>query len=225
MIKLNNISKKYGTKKILNNIHTSFDKGHCYGLLGLNGAGKSTLMKIICNVITNYDGTVEFSDISEKNIGFMLEGPSFYNELTGKQNLEVLSILFSNIKKNRVEDVLKLVGLEKDKNVKYKNYSLGMKQRLYFAYAIINEPKVLILDEPFNGIDPITSHLFKRLIKDFINNDCIVLISSHVINDLKEICDHVIMINDGMIVYDDKINCNDDIESLFVSLVGNSDEQ
>lgn len=224
MIKLNNISKKYGTKRILNNINTSFDEGNCYGLLGLNGAGKSTLMKIICNVITNYEGLVEFTSLAEKNIGFMLEGPSFYNELTGKQNLEVLSTLFSNIKKNRIEDVLQLVGLEKDKNVKYKNYSLGMKQRLYFAYAIINKPKVLVLDEPFNGIDPITSHLFKKLIKDFVNNKCIVLISSHVINDLKEICNHIIMINDGMIVYDDKINCNDDIESLFVSLVGNSNE-
>lgn len=224
MIKLNNISKKYGTKRILNNINTSFDEGNCYGLLGLNGAGKSTLMKIICNVITNYEGLVEFTSLAEKNIGFMLEGPSFYNELTGKQNLEVLSTLFSNIKKNRIEDVLQLVGLEKDKNVKYKNYSLGMKQRLYFAYAIINKPKVLVLDEPFNGIDPITSHLFKKLIKDFVSNKCIVLISSHVINDLKEICNHIIMINDGMIVYDDKINCNDDIESLFVSLVGNSNE-
>lgn len=224
MIKLMNISKNYGSKKVLNNITLALDNGHCYGLLGLNGAGKSTLMKIICKVITNYEGKILIEDKCDEKIGFMLESPSFYNELTGKQNLDVLSILFNNISKDRIEEVLKIVGLEKDKNVKYKNYSLGMKQRLYFAYAIIDNPKVLILDEPFNGIDPITSHLFKKIIKQFVNEGCIVLISSHVINDLKEICDHIIMIKEGKVVYNNKYQKEYDIESIFVSLVGDENE-
>lgn len=220
MVKLYNVSKKYGSKKILNNISFTLNEGNCYGLLGLNGAGKSTLMKIICNVVTSYDGTVEFSSELNKKIGFMLEGPSFYNELTGKQNLCALALLYSNLDNSRVDEVLKIVGLENDKNIKYKHYSLGMKQRLYFAYAIINKPRILILDEPFNGIDPITSHLFKQIIKKFIEDGGIVLISSHVINDLKKICNYIFILKDGEIIHENLIEKNDDIESLFISLVG-----
>ncbi len=222
MVKLYNVSKKYGSKKILNNISITLNEANCYGLLGLNGAGKSTLMKIICNVVTSYDGTVEFSSELNKKIGFMLEGPSFYNELTGKQNLCALALLYSNLDNNRVDEVLKIVGLENDKNIKYKHYSLGMKQRLYFAYAIINKPRILILDEPFNGIDPITSHLFKQIIKKFIEDGGIVLISSHVINDLKEICNYIFILKDGEIIHENLLDKNDDIESLFISLVGQS---
>ena len=118
--------------------------------------------------------------------------------------------------------MLKIVGLENDKNIKYKHYSLGMKQRLYFAYAIINKPRILILDEPFNGIDPITSHLFKQIIKKFIENGGIVLISSHVINDLKEICNYIFILKDGEIIHENLLEKSDDIESLFISLVGQS---
>lgn len=224
MIELNSISKKYGSKQVLKDVNILLEEGNCYGLLGLNGAGKSTLMKIICKVINNYDGNIRFKDLEQHCVGFMLEGPNFYNDLTGKQNLDVLSTLFTNVSKDRIEEVLNIVGLGNEKNVKYKNYSLGMKQRLYFAYAILNKPKVLILDEPFNGIDPITSHLFKKLIKEFVSNNCIVLISSHVINDLKEICNHIIMINKGSVVYNEVITETDDIESLFVSLVGDGNE-
>lgn len=116
-------------------------------------------------------------------------------------------------------EVLKLVGLEKSKKVLVRKYSLGMKQRLYFAYSIINKPKFLILDEPFNGIDPVTCRLFKDLIKKLSLEGVTVLISSHIISDIKETCDKVVILDRGKVVYDNFLNKEDDLEKIFLSKI------
>jgi ABC-2 type transport system ATP-binding protein len=228
MLEIFKINKKFGNKLVLNNVSLNIPIGSICGLLGLNGAGKSTLMKIITSLMfkdsgeIKYNGEIYEKDESSISIGYMIESPSFYKDLSGKDNLLLLASLYNSINKYRVEEVLIKVGLQESKDVLVKKYSLGMKQRLYFAYAILGNPEVLVLDEPFNGIDPVTSKLFKDLIKDLSNKGCTILISSHVINDVKQICDKVVIIDRGIVVYDNSVSKDDDLEQLFISKVSNS---
>ena len=227
MIRIKNIEKKYGNKKVLNDVSFDIEMGQICGLMGLNGAGKSTLMKIITTLVLSDKGDVFYDDVkinntkSDINIGFMIESPSFYKDMTGKNNLVLLASLYDDISETDVIDALTKVGLYEHMNILYKKYSLGMKQRLYFAYAIMGKPKLLVLDEPFNGIDPITIRLFKNSIIELRNNGCIVLISSHVISDIEELCDKVVIIDKGNIIYDEINNKSVDLEKLFISKVDN----
>lgn len=229
MLKVSNISKTYENKQVLNKVSFSVETGKIYALLGLNGAGKSTLMKIICGLAFADEGDIEMNGQSlfskrpkAEPIGFMIETPAFYRELTGKQNLTALAMLYDGISKERTDEVLALVGMTGQANVPVKKYSLGMKQRLYFAYAMLNKPKLLILDEPFNGIDPVSINLFKNLIVTLAEKGCTVLISGHVISEIQSISDGAIILDRGKIVYSENDCKGKDLAATFLSLVSTS---
>lgn len=195
---IKDVSKFYGKHCVLNKVNFEIKEGNICGLFGLNGAGKSTLMKIICSIIKPDEGKVIL--LKNKKVGFMIEQPSFFPNISGFQNIKLLAILYENINEERINEVLKIVGLTKQKNELYKNYSLGMKQRLYFAYALLNDPSYLILDEPFNGIDPITVKLFKDIIRNLSNEGRIIIISSHGISELQDLCTQAIIIDQGKVL-------------------------
>lgn len=220
-MKLINITKKYKNNIVLDNISIEFKEKSIYGLLGLNGAGKSTLLKIITNIISPDDGQIIFEE-NEKRIGFMIEEPSFFNDISGYNNLKLLLNLFDDVPETKIHDVLIMVGLYKKKDELYKNYSLGMKQRLYFAYALINNPDILILDEPFNGIDPLTLNLFKDIIKKFKEMGGIVIISSHVISEIQDICTDCIILDNGKIALETKVDKDTNLQELFVKNVSSN---
>ncbi|MDI6453713.1 ABC transporter ATP-binding protein [Peloplasma aerotolerans] len=225
MLEIININKKYGQKKVLHDVTFSVASGTVCGLLGLNGAGKSTLMKIVTSLAfkdsgeIKYNGNVYNKDDNTVPLGYMIESPAFYKDLSGRNNLKILSALYDTVKEDRVDQVLCEVGLDDVKNSLVSNYSLGMKQRLYFAYSILNNPEILILDEPFNGIDPVTSRLFKDLILNLAKQGCTIIVSSHVISDIHEICDKVVIIDKGNVVYDSNLNESENLEKLFLSKV------
>ena len=164
----------------------------------------------------------EASEQRKVKIGFTIEAPAFYGGLTGKQNLCLLADLYPDLPKDAVNRSLETVGLRENANVKVKNYSLGMKQRLYLAYAILNEPTVLILDEPFNGIDPVSVKIFKDLLKSFAQKGATVLISSHSILDIQSVCDRVIILDRGRIAYDCSDVQNENLEEKFFEITGAS---
>ena len=232
MLEIKNIFKSYGKKRVLNDVSFSVEKGGVCGLLGLNGAGKSTLMKIICSLAFADAGSVSLNgkvingknSVPNENTGFMIEAPSFYRELTGRQNLTALSKLYDGVDKKRIDDVLTATGLAGQADVAFRKYSTGMKQRLYFSYAIMNNPRLLVLDEPFNGIDPVTLNLFRLLIKSFARSGCIVLLSSHILSEIQSVCDSIQIINRGEIVYSSKDIAGLDLESIFFSSVSGGGE-
>lgn len=230
MLQVENLNKSFKSKHVLKNVSFTIPQdGTICGLIGLNGAGKSTLMKIICS-LTKADGgtiTVNGKNIAEAvadrsvKIGFTIESPAFYSGLTGRQNLQLLADLYPDLDKDAVQKSLYLVGLGGHEDQKVKAYSLGMKQRLYIAYAIITNPTLLILDEPFNGIDPVTVKIFKELLKSVAQSGTTILVSSHSILDIQSVCDRVLILDDGRIVYD----CNDvqgeNLEEKFYLLTSN----
>lgn len=229
MLSIKNINKVYDGKKVLDDISLDVESGKIYALLGLNGAGKSTLMKIVCGLAFPDSGEITLdgkSLLDDKDrtskIGFMIEMPAFYRELSGKQNLEALAILYDDIDKKRVDEVLMLTGMHEQANVAVKKYSLGMKQRLYLAYAILSKPRLLVLDEPFNGIDPVTINLFKNLILELAKNGCIVLISGHVITEIQSISDSAVIIDNGKIVYRDEACKGKDLTEIFLNTVSDA---
>lgn len=208
------------------------EAGTICGLVGLNGAGKSTLMKIICSLVQADSGTVtvDGKNIAEAaadrsvKIGFTIESPAFYGGLTGKQNLQLLADLYPDLDKDAVSRCIRKVGLQEHADVRYKNYSLGMKQRLYLAYAIIADPTLLILDEPFNGIDPVSVKIFKELLKSFAAEGTTVLVSSHSILDIQSICDRVLFLDRGKIAYDCTNVQGEDLEEKFYEITGGSSD-
>lgn len=229
MLEIKNVTKKFGKKVAVNNVSLCVADGSICALVGLNGAGKSTLMKVICSLLKPCSGEVLIdgkninSDRDNRNIGYMIECPAFYGELTGRRNLLVLKTLYPDIKAADVDNILSAVGLQGSANVAYKKYSLGMKQRLYFAYALLNKPSVLVLDEPLNGIDPVSAKCFKDSITALAKVGCSILISSHIIMELQSFCDSIAIINEGELIYfNDKLPADTNWEQLFLSKVCHS---
>lgn len=220
-MKLVNISKKFKNNLVLDNISLEIKEKSIYGLLGLNGAGKSTLLKIISNIISSDTGEIIFES-NEKRIGFMIEEPSFFPDISGYNNLKLLSYLYDDVSEARIISVLTTVGLYRKKDELYKNYSLGMKQRLYFAYALMNNPNILILDEPFNGIDPLTLNLFKDIIVNFKELGGSVIISSHIISEIQDICTDCIILDNGKITLETKVDKDTNLQDLFVKNVSSN---
>lgn len=209
MINIDNVYKSFGKKKVLKGISLNIEKGKISGLIGANGAGKSTLMKIMVGLDHLDSGHISYDGISveekEKlNIGFMIEELVFYQHLSGYENLSLIAGLYSNFNMDNISWALRQVGLEKRAKDKYKAYSLGMKQRLYFALSIMNKPDILVLDEPFNGVDPVTVIIFEKLLKEFSSNGSTILISSHEIRELQSFCDEVFIISSGTIGFHSK---------------------
>lgn len=227
ILNIEKLFKNYGKKEALHDVSLIVERGSICGLLGLNGAGKSTLMKIVCNLSNLTSGTVKImgkniSDIEYCNniTGCMIESPAFYPNLTGKQNLQAFSYLYKdNFSYNYLNELLTSVGLGNQRDIPIRKYSLGMKQRLHFALALLNRPKLLILDEPFNGIDPIAVKNMRELILKESEKGTAILISSHCIPEMQNICNQVYILDKGKVVYNDKCRKETTLEKIFLSFV------
>ena len=205
VIKVRNISKTINKKKILDNINFDIYEGEIVGLVGKNGAGKSTLLKIMTGLYSYDEGEIYYYNYNLKTdyekamsiVGTLIENPDMYGNLTGKKNLELFKSMFKGIDEGTVEEIVRIVEMEKYLGKKFKTYSLGMKERLGIASSLINKPKILILDEPTNGLDREGIKKIMKMLKEL--KDTTIIISSHMLNDIEELCNKIIFINDGKI--------------------------
>lgn len=209
VIETENLTKRYGTATVVNMVNLHVPKGKIYGLLGRNGAGKTTAMKMMLQLAFPTDGHVFLFGKSYKEnavslyskIGSIIETPGFYSNLTGYENLQILEKLRGGVSKDGLEKALEVVGLHKEKRKVFGNYSLGMKQRLGIAAAIMHEPELLILDEPINGLDPIgISEIRLFLSKLSHKNGTTILISSHVLSEIEQIADVIGVMHEGHLI-------------------------
>lgn len=197
-VKVNSVSKKAKDFQILKNVSFKLGRGEIVGLIGPNGAGKTSIMKIIVGLTKDYTGNVDLSSV--RDIGSMIETPSFYPYNTGYQNLMYFAGL-NGVGAKKVEELLELLGLSEAANKNVKAYSLGMRQRLGIAQALLKEPDVLVLDEPTNGLDPEGIYEIREYIRKIAREKNItVLISSHLLGELEKMCDKAIMIKKGEVV-------------------------
>lgn len=209
VLKTYNVSKKYGNQLAVDNINMTINKGDTYGFIGQNGAGKTTLIRMITGLVHRTNGEIELfggSSESELNygrtlIGSLIETPSFYANMTARENLEVSRLIRNIAGKECIDEVLELVGLKDAGKKKFKNFSLGMKQRLGIANALMGNPKLLILDEPINGLDPMgiveVRELLKKVNKE---KDMTILISSHILTELSELATKYGIISKGKLI-------------------------
>ncbi|GAB2793188.1 ATP-binding cassette domain-containing protein [Rhabdobacter roseus] len=203
------ISKQYGNTKALHDVNLKIEEGQIYGLIGLNGSGKSTFMRIVCGLISATEGHIELygksgnADLQKQRsrLGQTIETPALYLEMTAYENVMVQMTLAGISDKKKVKEVLRRVGLTDTGNKKAKNFSLGMKQRLALAIALITEPKFLILDEPTNGLDPVgiieTRDIIKTLAQEY---GLTILLSSHLLDELSQIATHYGILHQGKLV-------------------------
>ena len=204
-----NLTKRYHTATVVDHVNLHVPKGKIYGLLGRNGAGKTTIMKMMLQLVRPTEGEIymfgtgyqeHMSDTYHK-IGSIIETPGFYMNLTGQENLEILAKLRGQIPKSAVKNALEIVGLDKEKKKPFSDYSLGMKQRLGIAAAIMHEPELLILDEPINGLDPIgISEIRQFLCELSRTKGTTIFISSHVLSEIEQIADMIGVMNEGKLV-------------------------
>ena len=209
IIETNNLSKEYNGKKVINNINLNLKKGEIYGFVGPNGAGKSTFMKLILNLLKPDYGEIKvFGELLEdenyeilKKIGSIIENPYFYENISAYENLELHCDYMGYYNKEQINEVLKLVKLDNVGNKNINSYSLGMKQRLAIARAILTKPELLILDEPINALDPEgiieMRELFKKLNEKFGTT---ILISSHILSEVEQIADTIGIIKEGVLL-------------------------
>lgn len=209
VLKTHNITKKYGNQLSNDKITMTIKKGEIYGLIGKNGAGKTTLFRIITGLSHKTSGDLElFGKSGEKElnmartmIGSLIESPAFYGSMTAKENLEVSRLIRNIAGKECIDEVLELVGLSDTGKKKVKNFSLGMRQRLGIANALLGNPKLLILDEPINGLDPMGIVEIRELLKKVNKEkDVTILISSHILGELSELATNYGIINNGKLV-------------------------
>lgn len=235
ILKCNNLTKQVKGKIIVENISFSINKGDIVGLIGPNGAGKTTIIKLILGLIKISEGTVfingfniktNFTKAIEK-VGAIVENPDLYMYLSGYDNLKITANNYKNISNKRIDEVIQLVGLEKRIKDKISTYSLGMRQRLGIAEAIINNPELLILDEPTNGLDVEGIIEIRNLIKDLSNKGIAILISSHNLTEIDNLCNRIIAIKNGRLIANDTIenfktlsNGISYIEDAFIKKVG-----
>ncbi|MGK8829772.1 lantibiotic protection ABC transporter ATP-binding protein [Bacillus paranthracis] len=224
MLETKYLCKTFRKQSVVKNISLSVPKYSIYGLLGSNGAGKSTTLKMITGMLTPTSGEIYFDghkwtrhDLH--SIGALIESPPLYENLTARENLQVRTTVLG-LPKSRIDEVLHVVELENTEKKKAKDFSMGMKQRLGIAIALLNHPKFLILDEPMNGLDPFGIQELRKLILSFPGKGITVILSSHILSEVSQIADHVGIISGGVLGYQGKLNKNDDLEDLFVQVAG-----
>lgn len=209
VLKTNNLTKQYNKNVVLDNVNITIKKGDIYGLIGRNGAGKTTLMKIIATLASPTSGTFElFNTCSEndelfdnkKRVGSLIEYPAFYPNLSAYDNLKYYTIQRGIVDKNQINKVLELVNLTGTGKKKVKTFSLGMKQRLGIALAILNSPDFVILDEPINGLDPIGISELRDTFKKLSDNGITLLISSHILSELYLLANEFGFLENGKLI-------------------------
>lgn len=191
----------------VNNLSFQIKKGNVYGILGPNGSGKSTTLGIILNVVNKTSGDYKWFDGSMsthealKKVGAIIERPNFYPYMTAAQNLALVCKI-KGVSTEVINEKLKTVNLYERRDDKFKTYSLGMKQRLAIASALLNDPEILILDEPTNGLDPKGIHEIRQIIKKIAKNGTTILLASHLLDEVEKVCSHVVVIRNGVKLYD-----------------------
>lgn len=220
------LTKKYKNQFAVDRISINVRENSVYGLLGPNGAGKSTLLKMLTGMLRPSSGKIYFrgEEWNRKDlasIGALIESPPIYENLTAKENLKVRTLLYG-LPDSRIEEVLEVVDLKNTGMKKSGQFSMGMKQRLGIAIALLNHPKLLILDEPTNGLDPIGIIELRDLIRSFPQKGITVILSSHLLSEVEQVADHIGIIANGKLWYEEEIDKNEDLESLFMGIVRNA---
>jgi lantibiotic transport system ATP-binding protein len=225
-LQMNHLCKNFKSQHAVSDISLSIMRNSVYGLLGPNGAGKSTTLKMITGMLRPTSGEIIFEghpwsrgDLAD--IGALIESPPLYENLTAKENLKVRTLLLG-LPDSRIHEVLETVSLTDTRSKRTGQFSMGMKQRLGIAIALLNHPKLLILDEPTNGLDPIGIQDLRELIRSFPEQGITVILSSHILSEVELIADHIGIIADGMLGYEAKINPEEDLESLFMEVIKKS---
>ncbi|PHS62237.1 MAG: ABC transporter ATP-binding protein [Flavobacterium sp.] len=210
ILTLSNLTKKYGSLTAVNNLSVTIEKGNVYGILGPNGSGKSTTLGIVLNVVNKTTGDFHWFDGSGsthqalKKVGAIIERPNFYPYMTAAQNLNLVCKI-KGVSKDKVNEKLEIVGLLDRKDDKFKTFSLGMKQRLAIASALLNDPEILILDEPTNGLDPQGIHQIRGIIKQIASEGTTILLASHLLDEVEKVCTHVVILQKGKSLYSGRV--------------------
>lgn len=223
ILETKNLCKYYKKQKANQNINLAVREHSIYGLLGPNGAGKSTLLKMITGMVSPTSGRLLFDkkELTRKDlsrIGALIENAPLYENLTARENLKVRTLLYG-LPDSRIDEVLKIVHLEDTGKKRAGKFSMGMKQRLGIAMALLNHPKLLILDEPTNGLDPIGINDLRELIKEFPKQGMTVIVSSHILSEIEQMADDIGIIVNGKLMYQEKLTHSRDLEALFMEIV------
>ena len=206
ILTLNNLTKKFGSLTAVDNLSLKINKGFVYGILGPNGSGKSTTLGMLLNIVNKTAGNYHWFDGTEtthralKKVGAIIERPNFYPYMTAKQNLNLVCKI-KNVPNNKIKEKLEIVGLLDRSDNKFSTLSLGMKQRLAIASALLNDPKILILDEPTNGLDPQGIHQIREIIKKIAANGTTILLASHLLDEVEKVCTHLVILRKGKTLY------------------------
>lgn len=224
VLEVNGITKHYGKLKAVDGLSFTINKGDVFGILGPNGSGKSTTLGMLLQVVNPTSGEWKWFEEDNshhqlKKIGAIIERPNFYPYMSAVKNLKLISAI-KETPESRIEEVLKVVGLFDRKDSKFKTFSLGMKQRLAIASALLANPEVIILDEPTNGLDPEGIIEIRRIIKDIANQGTTVILASHLLDEVEKVCSHVLVMRTGKMLYSGRV---DELTSGFGFIEMNSD--
>lgn len=240
MLEIQKLNKSYGRRKIIDNLNMSVYKGDIYGFLGANGEGKTTTIRMITSlikadsgdIIINGKSVINCKNEAVKNIGAMVEAPKFYENMSGYENLELMAKIMPGISDLDIQNVLDLVGLKDRGRDKFKEYSMGMKQRLGIANALLGDPELIILDEPSNGLDPYgmkeINNLIVSLVKSF---DKTFIISSHLLHEMEGICNRIGILHSGKLCIEGEVrtlindNKVENLEELFFKKAGEKNDK
>lgn len=211
ILTLDHLSKNFHGLQAVNQVSFEIEKGNVYGILGPNGSGKSTTLGIVLNVVNksggNYSwfgGTVDTLKALEK-VGAIIERPNFYPYMTAYDNLKLVAKI-KKVPYSKIDEKLELVGLLERKDSKFRTFSLGMKQRLAIASALLNDPEILILDEPTNGLDPQGIRQIREIIRQIASNGTTILLASHLLDEVEKVCSHVVVLKKGTMLYCGTVN-------------------
>ncbi len=211
ILTINNLTKKFGYLTAVKDLSFTIHKGNVYGILGPNGSGKSTTLGIVLNVVNKTAGDFHWFNGNTtthnalKKVGAIIERPNFYPYMTAYQNLKLVCKI-KDVDYSKIDEKLEIVGLNERKDSKFKTYSLGMKQRLAIASALLNEPEILILDEPTNGLDPQGIHQIRALIKEIASKGTTILLASHLLDEVEKVCSHVVVLRKGEKLYSGRVD-------------------
>ena len=211
ILTVTNLTKKFGHLTAVKNLSFTIEKGNVYGILGPIGSGKSTTLGIVLNVVNATSGSFSWFDGASsthealKKVGAIIERPNFYPYMTAIENLKLVCKI-KEVPNSRIEEKLTMVGLWERKDSKFKTFSLGMKQRLAIASALLNNPEILILDEPTNGLDPQGIHQIRELIKKIASEGTTILLASHLLDEVEKVCSHVVILRKGENLYDGTVD-------------------
>ncbi|SHK54609.1 ABC-2 type transport system ATP-binding protein [Anaerocolumna jejuensis DSM 15929] len=223
VLETKDLCKNFKNQKANDRISVKVEENSIYGLLGPNGAGKSTFLKMITGMMKPASGDILLNGkpLERKDlvsIGALIENAPLYENLTARENLKVRTLMYG-LSEDRIEEVLEIVHLNNTGKKRAGNFSMGMKQRLGIAIALLNRPRLLILDEPTNGLDPVGINDLREVIKTFPEEGITVIISSHILSEVEQIADHIGIIVNGKLMYQEKLSESENLEALFMDIV------